>query len=68
MRFTPSPVLQKLTGIFLAELAPVTCECHSLSGAPWPLACFRAIDERATDVSELTMILTEEHDDEALSL
>jgi hypothetical protein len=44
-------------GIFLTELPPVTCECHSLSGAPWPLVIFRAIEEHATDISILTAIL-----------
>ena len=44
-------------GIFLAELPPVVCECHNLSGAPWPLQCFRALDERTTNIGELTKLL-----------
>ena len=54
-------------GIFFAELPPVTCECHSLTGAPWPIECFRAL-RRKTDIGSLTKILTEQHDDEAVSL
>jgi hypothetical protein len=54
-------------GIFLAELPPVTCECHLLSGAPWPLQCFRPLDERKTDIGSLTKILTEQHDAETVS-
>jgi hypothetical protein len=34
-----------LPGVFLLELANVNCECCSLTDAPWPLQCFRAIDE-----------------------
>lgn len=44
-------------GIFLRELPLITCECHQLSDAPWPLQCFRAIDERKTDISTFTKSL-----------
>jgi hypothetical protein len=44
-------------GIFLLELPPVSCSCHQLSGAPWPIECFRPLDQRATDISALTKIL-----------
>ena len=33
-------------GIFLYELPPVTCDCHSLRDAPWPMRCFAPLDER----------------------
>jgi hypothetical protein len=44
-------------GIFLHELPPVVCVCHQLDNAPWPLECFRALEERHTDIGELTAIL-----------
>jgi hypothetical protein len=44
-------------GIFLHELPPVVCVCHQLDDAPWPLECFRALDERQTDISEFTKLL-----------
>lgn len=44
-------------GIFLSELPPVSCGCHQLDNAPWPIECFRPVDERATDIGELTKIL-----------
>jgi hypothetical protein len=28
-----------------------------LEGAPWPLECFRALDQRTTDISALVKIL-----------
>jgi hypothetical protein len=44
-------------GIFLLELPSVSCSCHQLSGAPWPIEVFRRFDQRTTDISELTKIL-----------
>ena len=44
-------------GIFLLELPPVSCSCSGLSNAPWPLECFRPLDQRPTDIGELSKIL-----------
>jgi hypothetical protein len=44
-------------GIYLRELTPVACSCHQLSAAPWPMEIFRPMDQRHTDIGELTKIL-----------
>jgi hypothetical protein len=44
-------------GIYLFELPPVSCTCHHLEAAPWPIDCFRPLDQRQTDISALTNIL-----------
>ena len=44
-------------GIHLRELPGITCPCHGLCNAPWPLEIFRAVDERQTDIGALTKLL-----------
>jgi hypothetical protein len=45
-------------GIYLYELNGVTCGCHQLRNAPWPLEVFRPLDQRSTDISALTQFTT----------
>ena len=45
-----------LPGIYLYEISGITCECCNVDNAPWPLECFRALDQRETDISELTKL------------
>jgi hypothetical protein len=49
--------IENCPGIYLAELPPVACSCHRLEAAPWPIECFRPVDQRQTDIGELTKLL-----------
>ena len=42
--------------IHLRELANMECTCLKYS-SPWPIAAFRPVDERTTDISAFTEIL-----------
>jgi hypothetical protein len=44
-------------GIHLRELAGVSCRCFNLDNAPWPIDCFRPLDERGTDIGVLKQLL-----------
>src|SRR5271165_4501368 len=49
--------IEQTPGVYLAELSGVSCPCLGLNNAPWPIECFRPLDQRATDIGELTKIL-----------
>ena len=49
--------IEGIPGIYLHELSSITCQCHGLSNAPWPLEIFRPLDQRRTDISALTKLL-----------
>jgi hypothetical protein len=44
-------------GVHLLELPAIQCACCSLNGAAWPIECFRALQERKTDIAALIAIL-----------
>jgi hypothetical protein len=44
-------------GVHLCELAGVRCRCFGLSDAPWPIECFRPLDQRKTDIGCLMQLL-----------
>ena len=44
-------------GVHLAEMPGLTCECKSIRNSSWPIAAFRPVDERETDISALQALL-----------
>jgi hypothetical protein len=49
--------IEGIPGVHLREIAGVYCECSRLENAPWPLRCFRPLDERKTDIGVFERVL-----------
>jgi hypothetical protein len=45
-------------GIHLSEVPGFECACKGIGLSAWPLAAFRPVDERETDISALKDLLT----------
>jgi hypothetical protein len=46
-----------IPGIHLREIGGFTCQCAQFNEQPWPLAAFRPVDTRKTDISEFKQLL-----------
>jgi hypothetical protein len=44
--------------IHLIEVPGLRCECATIVDKPWPISCFRPVDERKTDISQFRELLT----------